>query len=96
MYLLIESFIHLIQLLISLFIYPSVYSPLGHLLIHSLFVDLSTFQTFSDSLEVKAPEPDSGETQMNVQAVGLDFEAGLIQHFGTRKSWTFALLCDQM
>lgn len=83
MYLLIESSTHLIQLLISLSIYPSVYSLLGHLLIHSLFVDLSTFQTFSDSLEVKAPEPDSGETD---ECTGSG--AGL-------RGWTYSTFWDQ-
>lgn len=95
-YLLIDSFILFIQLLISLSIHPSVYSLLSHLLIHSFFVDLSTSQTFSDPLEMKAPEPASGETQMKVQAVGLYFEAGLIKPSGIRKSWTFAVLYDQM
>ena len=70
-YLLIDLFILFIQLLITSSIHPSIYSLLSHLLILLFLLILSTFQTFSDTLEVKAPEPDSWETQMNVQAVGL-------------------------
>lgn len=48
-YLLIDSFILFIQLLITSSIHPSIYSLLSHLLILSFFADLSTFQTFSDT-----------------------------------------------
>lgn len=85
-----DSFLLFIQLLIRSSIYPSVYS-LGHLLIHSTFVDLSTFQPFSDTLETKAPEPGSREIQMNAQAAGLG--GWTYSHSGARESWPFALLC---
>ena len=76
-----DAFVLFIQFFISSSIEPSICS-LSHLPNLSFLVNLSTFQTFSDTWEMKAPESGSGETQMTAQAMGCSMSLVLFTLWG--------------